>query len=170
MTQKYFFFKNHKSNQKTLNFPPDFEYVEKVVQKCKKKIISKISLTKRAYFRHVFPNNFFWCIFSKLFQRIQNQQEILRSWFPYWIFFALISTFCKLWLHMRRKRLKKRKIFFYKCVLELLGNHQRVCITKLLKSLYRTGHTLTWNLKVWTLGCTTRHMVDRGMYAPLSDR
>ncbi len=30
---------------------------------------------------------------------------------------------------------KNRKIFFYECVLEL-GIHQRVCITKLLKSLY----------------------------------
>jgi hypothetical protein len=34
--------------------------------------------------------------------------------------------------------LKKRKIFFYECVLQfyVLGNHQRVCISKLLKSLY----------------------------------
>jgi hypothetical protein len=38
---------------------------------------------------------------------------------------------------MRRKRLKKRKIFFYECVLEFnYATNQRVCITKLLKSLY----------------------------------
>jgi hypothetical protein len=37
---------------------------------------------------------------------------------------------------MHRKWLKKRKILFYESV--LLGNHQRVCITKLLKSLYPT--------------------------------
>jgi hypothetical protein len=33
---------------------------------------------KSAFFRHVFANNFFWYIFSKLFQRIRNQREILR--------------------------------------------------------------------------------------------
>ncbi len=35
-----------------------------------------------AYFRHVFANNFFVCIFSKLLQRIQNQREILRFLIP----------------------------------------------------------------------------------------
>ncbi len=33
---------------------------------------------KSAFFRHVFANNFFLYIFSKLFQRIQNQRVILR--------------------------------------------------------------------------------------------
>jgi hypothetical protein len=57
-----------------------------------KKVISKTSLTnmskseKSAYFRHVFANNFFLCIFSKLFQRIQNQREILRFLTPFLIF------------------------------------------------------------------------------------
>ncbi len=74
---------------------------------------------KSAYFRHVFANNFFWCIF----QRIQNQREILGFFYTHIEFwrkknFALISTFFKLWLQMRRKRLKKRKIVFYECVLE----------------------------------------------------
>jgi hypothetical protein len=41
---------------------------------------------KSAYFRHVFANNFFWCIFSKLFQRIRNQREILRFLTPILIF------------------------------------------------------------------------------------
>jgi hypothetical protein len=79
---------------------------------------------KSAYFRHVFANNFFWCIFSNLFQRIRNQREILRFLIPilnFWrkIFFALIGTFFKLWLQIRRKRLKKKEnLFFYECVLE----------------------------------------------------
>jgi hypothetical protein len=57
-----------------------------------KKVISKTSLTnmskseKSAYFRHVFANNFFWCVFSKLFQRIPNQREILRFLTPFLIF------------------------------------------------------------------------------------
>ncbi len=88
---------------------------------------------KSAYFRHVFANNFFWCI--------------CVFWYPYWIFnkkiFSLISTFCKLWLQMRRKRLKKTEnLFLWMCLRILLGNHQRVCITKLLKSLYPTVQPL----------------------------
>ncbi len=57
-----------------------------------KKVISKTSLTnmskseKSAYFRHIFANNFFVCIFSNLFQRIRNQREILH-------FFISISNF-----------------------------------------------------------------------------
>ncbi len=38
---------------------------------------------KSAFFRHVFANNFFRYIFSKLFQRIWNQQEILRFLTPF---------------------------------------------------------------------------------------
>jgi hypothetical protein len=53
-----------------------------------KKVISKISLTNMsksinsAYFRHVFANNFFWCIFSKNFHRIHNQRDILSFFIP----------------------------------------------------------------------------------------
>jgi hypothetical protein len=60
-------------------------------------------------------------MFLKLFQRIQNQREILCFLTPFLFFakkkfflviFVLFSNFdCK-------KRLKKRKIFFYECVLE----------------------------------------------------
>jgi hypothetical protein len=61
-----------------------------------KKDTSKTSLKnmskneKSAFFRHVFANNFFWCIFSKLFQRIQNQREILRFLTPFLIFSKFI--------------------------------------------------------------------------------
>ncbi len=41
---------------------------------------------KSAFFRHVFANNFFLYIFSKLFQRIRNQREILRFLTPFPIF------------------------------------------------------------------------------------
>jgi hypothetical protein len=83
----------------------DFESVEKVVKNAPKKVISITSLTnmskseKSAFFRHVFANNFFWCIFSKLFQRIRNQREILRFLTPFLIlkkFLGHISTFFKL--------------------------------------------------------------------------
>ena len=92
---------------KNAEFHADFESVEKVVKKCTKKVISKTSWTniskseKSAYFRHVFANNFFWYIFSKLFQRIQNQREILRFLTPFSSlkkknFLGHISTFFKL--------------------------------------------------------------------------
>jgi hypothetical protein len=56
---------------------------------------------KSAYLRHIFANNFFVFLFSKLFQRIRNHREILRFLIPIlnflWkFFFALISTFCTL--------------------------------------------------------------------------
>jgi hypothetical protein len=38
---------------------------------------------KSAFFRHVFANTFFLSIFSKLFQRIRNQREILRFLTPF---------------------------------------------------------------------------------------
>jgi len=57
--------KNQKIYIKNAEFHADFESVEKVVKKCPdKKVISKTRLTnmskseKRAYFRHVFANNF----------------------------------------------------------------------------------------------------------------
>jgi 4-amino-4-deoxy-L-arabinose transferase-like glycosyltransferase len=77
---------------------------------------------KSAYFCHVFANNFFVCIFLNLFQRTQNQREILRFFIPilnffFKFFFALISTFLKLWLQMRRKRFKKTEnLFLWMCL------------------------------------------------------
>jgi hypothetical protein len=74
---------------------------------------------KSAYFRHVFANNFFWCIFSKLFRRIRNQRDILRFLIPilnilikkiFLLFLALFENFSV--LQMRRKRLKKTENFF----------------------------------------------------------
>ena len=55
---------------------------------------------KSAYFRHVFANNFFGCIFSNLFQRIRNQHEILRFLTHFlikkkknWVILVLFSNF-----------------------------------------------------------------------------
>jgi len=56
-----------------------------------------------AYFHHIFANKFFWCIFSKLFQRIRNQREILR-------WYTLIAK--------AHKTAQKTENLFYECVLE----------------------------------------------------
>ncbi len=54
---------------------------------------------------------------------IRNQREILRFLTPFVIFqkknfLGHISTFFKLWSHTRKKRLKKSKNVFCKCVLD----------------------------------------------------
>ena len=80
MTQQNFFWKKSKKISKNAE------------AKKKKKVASKTSLTnmskseKSAYFRHVFAGNFFWVHFSKLFQRIRNQREILRFWYLFFFF------------------------------------------------------------------------------------
>jgi hypothetical protein len=54
---------------------------------------------KSAFFRHVFANNFFWHIFSKLFQRIPNQREILTPFSitkKKFFFFVILVLFFKL--------------------------------------------------------------------------
>ena len=62
---KKIFVKKSKKVSKNAEFHADFESVEKVVKNAQKKVTSKTSFTnmskseKRAYFRHVFANNFF---------------------------------------------------------------------------------------------------------------
>ncbi len=95
---------------------------------------------KSAFFRHFLLITYFWYIFSKLFQRIRNQREILHFLTP---FFRIFQKFFELWLQMRRKWLKKTEnLFLWMYPRIWLCNHQRVCITKLLKSLYPNFHCI----------------------------
>jgi hypothetical protein len=70
---------------------------------------------KSAFFRYVFANNFYLVHFSKLFQRIQNQHEILRFLTPFLIekkkILGHISTFSNFCCKCAGKGSKKRKIF-----------------------------------------------------------
>jgi hypothetical protein len=116
---------------KNADFHADFESVEKVLKKCfKKKLLAK-TWRKNAIFslllmfvKLVLLITFFGCIFSQLFQRIRSQREILRFLTPFLIFFQKIfflghiSIFFKLWSQTRKKRLKKSKNVFSKCVLD----------------------------------------------------
>jgi hypothetical protein len=121
---KNLFLKKSKKVSKNAEFHADFESVEKVVKKCTKKSFSFTFLLI----------TFFWYIFSKVFQH-------LYRFFQKKFFFGHISTFFELWLQMRRKRLKKTENLFLWMYLRIqLCNHQRVCITKLLKSLYPNVH------------------------------
>ncbi len=79
---------------------------------------------KRAFFRHIFANNFCMVHFSKLFQWIQNQRETLRFFDTHIeflnkkFFLLLLALFVYFDCEMRRKRLKKTENLFYECVLE----------------------------------------------------
>jgi hypothetical protein len=86
---------------------------------------------------------FFVCIFSKLFQRIRNQREILRFLMipilNFWIkfFFCSFEHFLYTLIANAQETAKKTEnLFLWMCLRIFIGNHQRVCITKLLKSLY----------------------------------
>jgi hypothetical protein len=119
-----------------------------------KKVTSKTNLTNRskseksAYFRHVFANNFFWVNFFKTFSTNSNQREILRFLIPI-LNFLIKKNFCS-YLHFlytlianaQETAQKTENHFLWMCLRIFLGNHQRVCITKLLKSLYPNAETL----------------------------
>ncbi len=115
------------SLKKVLIWPKKLFY--KKIKNGVKKVISKTSLTnmskseKSAYFRYVFANNFFFVHFFKPFSTdsklawnsafFDTHIEFLKKIF----FVALISTFFKLWLQMRRKRLKKTEnLFLWMCL------------------------------------------------------
>jgi hypothetical protein len=72
MTQNKFFWKIIKKYRKKAEFPADFESVEKVVKKS----------TQKSYKQNKFDKHEQKCIFSKLFQRIRNQREILCFLIP----------------------------------------------------------------------------------------
>jgi hypothetical protein len=74
--------------------------------------------------------------FCYFFSGLEISVKFFVFRYPIWIFedkffFALINTFCKLWLQMRTKRLKKLKIFFMNVSLNLIrqpskGSHNQV--------------------------------------------
>ncbi len=118
-----------------------------------KKVTSKTSSTNMSKSEKVHISvtflliTFFGCIFLKTFSTDSKSAwnsaifDTHIEFFNKTNFFALISTFCTLWLQMRRKRVKKtKKLFLWMCLRIVIGNHQRVCITNLLKSLYPNVH------------------------------
>jgi hypothetical protein len=87
-----FLLKKIKKISKNAEFHADFESVEKSCKKCQKKVTSKTSLPNMIKSEKVHISvtfllvTFFGFIFSKLFQRIRNQREILRILIPTIIF------------------------------------------------------------------------------------
>ncbi len=121
---KNFFFLNWKRCQKTQNFTLISNLLKKL-WKMHQKVWQTWVKVKKVHFSVTFLLiTFFWYIFSKFFQRIRNQREILRFLTPFPIFskniflkviLVLFSNFdCK----CPGNGSKKRKIFFYDCILE----------------------------------------------------
>ncbi len=77
-------------------------------------------VSKNAEFHADFVTIFFWRIFSKLFQRIRNQHEILRFLAPFFIKKKkkILGHFSNFDWKCAENGSKKRKIFFYACILE----------------------------------------------------
>ncbi len=132
-----FFFIYQKRYQ---NFTLISNPLKKLLKNIPKKVISNTSLSKSlkiAYFCHIFANNFFWCIFSKLFQRIHNHREILgflkpKSNLLLKIFFCSYYHFLyTLIANAQETAQKNGNLFLWMCFRILLCNYQRVCITKL---------------------------------------
>ncbi len=79
---------------------------------------------KSAYFRHVFANNFFWVHFFKNFS--SNSKSAWNSaffdthidFFNKKFFLLLLALFVHFDCKCAGNGSKKRKIFFYECVLE----------------------------------------------------
>ena len=160
---KQIFFKNSIWISNNAEFHADFKSVKKVSKKRNtKKVIRQTNLMNISkndlllmFIKLLLLITFFVFIFFQLFQQIWNQREILRFLIPLLnllkkTFFALTSTFGKLWLQLRRKWLKKTEnLFLWMCLRILLGNRQRVCITKLFKLLYPNTHTFSEIFNKW---------------------
>ncbi len=89
-----------------------------------------------------FVYNFFLVHFFKTFSTYSKSAWNSAFFDPFFDFFKKnfflghISTFFKLWSQTRKKRLKKSKNVFCKCVLEIqFCTHQRVCILYFLKKV-----------------------------------
>ncbi len=125
MTFKKFFCKNQKRCQKRW-FRIRWKSCEKVHQK---KVISKKSLTnmskseKSAFYRHVFANNYFLVHFFKTFSTDSKSAwnsaffDTFSDFFKKF-FFRSYCTFLNFDCKCAGNGSKKRKIFFYECILE----------------------------------------------------
>jgi hypothetical protein len=123
-----------------------------------KKVISKISLTnmskseKSAYFRHVFANNFFLVRFFKTFSTDSKSAwnsaffDTFLDFFKKKFFFGHNSTFSNFDCTCAGNGSKKKNLFLWMYLRIWLCNHQRVCITKLLKLLYPIVQVIRLNL------------------------
>ncbi len=145
---KFFFCKNQKRCQKMQNFTlisnPLKKFWKNVPKKLQAKQVWRTWVkVKKVHFSVTFLLiTFFGTFFQNFFNGFEFSVKFCVFWllfrfFPKKIFFGHISTFSNFDCKCAGNGSKKRKIFFLWMYLRIyLCNHQRVCITKLLKSLY----------------------------------
>jgi hypothetical protein len=130
--------KKSKKVSKMQNFTLISNPLKKLLTTAPKKVIGKTNLMnmskseKSAYFRHVFGNNFFWCIFSTLFQRIRNQRKILLFLIPvlYLLFeekkqLLLLALFKTLIANAQETAQKTENLFLWMC-LRIYSNYATI--------------------------------------------
>jgi hypothetical protein len=116
---------------KNAEFHADFKSIEKVLKKCTKKKLLAKTWRKNALFslllmfvKLVLLITFFGAFFYNFFNGFKISVKFCVFWhlfrfFQKKIFFlGHISTFFELWSQTRKKRLKKSKKVFFKCVLD----------------------------------------------------
>ena len=87
-----FFLKKIEKGIKNAEFSTDFNVLKSLQKNAPEKsyelanLMNSSKFLKSAYFCHIFIYNFLWGLFLQLFQRIQNQCEILRFFIPFLIF------------------------------------------------------------------------------------
>ncbi len=145
--QEFFLEKNVKRYQKTQNFMLIFESVEKDVKKCTKKL--KAKQVWRTWVKvknvHIFVPFLLITFLVHFFKTISTDSKSAwnSAFFIPKLNFLIQNLFCSylqflltLIANAQETAEKTENIFLWMCLRILLGNHQRVCITKLLKSLY----------------------------------
>ncbi len=104
LNPQFFFVLKFRIYIKNAEFYPEYESIKNV-----KKFHTKKLWIKTQSSSNLFSNNFVFLHFLKLFQWILDQHEILRflylSFFSKKLLFGHISTFCKLFIKTRTKRL-----------------------------------------------------------------
>ncbi len=131
MTLKKFFLQKIEKGVKKRRISRWFRIRWKSCEKMhKKKVISKTSLTnmskseKSAFFRPVFAKNLFWVLFFKTFSTDSKSAwnsaffDTFSDFFKKYFFLGHICTFSNFDCKCAGNGSKKRKIFFYECILE----------------------------------------------------
>ncbi len=110
-----FFFYNHKRYQKTQSFTLIQHPLKKLLKNAQKSYKQNKFEVKKVHISVTFLLiTCFWIIFSKLFQRIRNQREILRFLTPFLIknFRSYYYFFQTLIANAQEMAQKKENLFF----------------------------------------------------------
>jgi len=166
-SKKKFFFKNSGWVSKNAGFHADFKFVEKVLKKCTKKVISKdvtdiFTFSSFTYVRQTcFAYNFF-VHFLKTFSTALKSAWHSTFLRPFLIKKkGYVCTFFKLWSQTRLKRRQKSKNVLSKYVLDLnFAPIKRVCVLNFLKKV-------KFVIPYWTVSRSSEAFTVKGRAASI---